>query len=106
MLSKEDILLEKKIKGEIDRFLTDQHQAKPRFKPKDIPAEIHGYLADLLFIDHVQNEALVGFIISLLYEMQKRTDKDIIDLLADISNVLGSSVAHNEKLMNETKEEL
>lgn len=55
----------KEIKEIFDTYLAKV--SKSEIKASAVPAEIHGYIADLLFRDHWHNDTLAGFIIGLLY---------------------------------------
>jgi hypothetical protein len=54
----------------------------------------------MLYIDHVENEALIIFLITLLYENNKRTDEEVLSFLEDVSTSLGKIVDHNEPLLD------
>ena len=73
----------------IDRYLTELKGPSPSFKPQDVAAELHGPLADMIYVDKVENEPLVSFIITLLYVRKNRTDEEILALLEDLSAALG-----------------
>ncbi len=89
-MKKSDIDLIGKLRVNIDRYLEDQKSNKPVHQIADIPLGIRGYLADLLYIDKVENDALVNFIGILLHTHKGRSDAEIMRLLTDISSSLGS----------------
>lgn len=66
----------------------DEQLSDKRHKVQDLPAEIHGHLADLLFIDKVENDALVNFIIGLIYTHNGEEDPKVLSPLKDIQATL------------------
>ncbi len=86
-----DLELAQKIRSIVDRYVDDQLSDKKLHELKDVPSGIHGELADLLFIDKVENELFVNLILSLLI-YKERTDEDIMTLLKDLRGALSSVI--------------
>src|SRR4051812_18776000 len=87
-MRKTDVQLITELKAIFDRYIEDQSKPQPHHKIQSLPSEIHGSLSDLLFIDKVDNDALVNFITGLLYTHENRSDVEIISLVKDIQQVL------------------
>lgn len=77
--------LVQRIKTEIDRFVEDQQQPKPFFQPGQISAELHGFFADLLYVEKVNDELLVNFLIGLFNANKKPSKDEIAQLLEAVS---------------------
>jgi predicted nucleic acid-binding Zn-ribbon protein len=70
------------IKDQVDRLLEDQRLRRPLNRPQNIPAELHGILADILYVD--------------------KTKKDIRKLLEQISTSLAMIIASAEQSLEDT----
>lgn len=82
--------LVEELKKITDRFIEDQEREKPLDKPENIADEIHGNLADLMFIDKVENDTLVGFIIGLFYAESKPSHEQVLQLLRTVRYALNN----------------
>jgi hypothetical protein len=87
-MKKSDIDLINKLNKIIKIYIDDQARQSPLHEIKNVPSEIHGHLADLLFIDKVENEALVNFIVGMLYADKNIDDAETMKLIRNISAVL------------------
>lgn len=87
-MKQERIDLARRVKERIDFFLTDQQQSSPRFRSEEVPGELHGYLAGLLFRDREEDELFLDLLIGLLLSTDQPSKDDIVRTLSSISKSL------------------
>jgi hypothetical protein len=84
VMKKSDDELIKELRAVFKRFLDDQASPKPTFRPSQVAGEIHGNLADMIFIDKVENETLVYFVLELVNVASDGSDEEILKQLKNI----------------------
>jgi hypothetical protein len=89
-MRKTDVELITRTKDIFDLYLNQSAVPEDDTDIQDIIDDIHGQLADILFIDKVENDALVNFIIGLIILQRGRDAPEIMRTLEDVREVLST----------------
>ncbi len=74
----------------LDSYIEDQQRTKPLHKAQDLPFEVQGHLADMLYTDSHDNELMLSLLLGFVEVAKSKKGDGILQTLKDVRSALNN----------------